>query len=224
MVHPSPSWIYSTTTSFPRSLKIEKIVEILSFLLLVQLWKKTKTIVEDFLLLRRGEADIILSDIHSLISVPTSDSESGELRIFHASLPDFLLDRSRSGRFYIDREEASTKITRYCMIHFKLSSSLLTGANSFPVMNHGILLVDKGFSSRWSLIFITFVHYSWFSVSTRTRPTNYWMIYTTWICPLNSTSGPQMTTSLECTITTQTESLHSCCGFAIRSLSLYLYH
>ena len=114
--------------------KIEKIVEILSFLLLVQLWKKTKTVVEDFLLLRCGEVDIILNDIHSLISVPTSDSESGELRIFHASLPDFLLDRSRSGRFYIDKEEASTKITRYCMIHFKLSSSPLTSASSFRLV------------------------------------------------------------------------------------------
>jgi len=108
--------------------KIEKITEILSFLLLVQFWKKTKTVVEDFLFLRRGEVDIILSDIHSLVSVPASDDEQGELRIFHASLPDFLLDRSRSGRFYIDKAEASAKLTRYCMIHFKLSSSLLKGA------------------------------------------------------------------------------------------------
>jgi hypothetical protein len=119
---------------------IEKITEILSFLLQVQFWKKTKTMVEDFLFLRHGEVEIILSDIHSLVSVPSSDNESDELRIFHASLPDFLLDRSRSGRFYIDKEEASTKLTRYCMIHFKLSSSLLRGADlsllvMFPSLN-----------------------------------------------------------------------------------------
>jgi hypothetical protein len=150
--------------------KIEKIIEILSFLLLVQFWKKTKTVIEDFLLLRRGEVDIVLSDLHSLVSVPASDNESGELRIFHASLPDFLLDRSRSGRFYIDKEEASTKITRYCMIHFRLSSSLLTGVNSSP---HGLSFSLTRISIQMASIFITFVRCLWFKVSIPTRPLNY---------------------------------------------------
>ena len=200
--------------------KVEKIIEILSFLLLVQFWNKTKMVVEDFLLLRRGEVDIVLSDIHSLVSVPTSDNESGELRIFHASLPDFLLDRSRSGRFYLDKGEASTKITRYCMIHFKLSSSLLTGANSSL---HGIFSLTR-ISLQMASIFIIFVRCLWFNVSIPIRPLNYWMTYTTWICPLNLTSGLQIITSLECTIMTQKESLHSSCGFAIRSLPSSPYH
>jgi hypothetical protein len=186
--------------------KIDKIIEILSFLLLVQFWKKTKTVVEDFLLLRRGDVDITLSDIHSLVSVPVSDNESGELRMFHASLPDFLLDRSRSGRFYIDKEEASTKITRYCMIHFKLSSSLLRGANPSP---YGMFCSLTRISLQMASIFITFVRYSWFNVSIPTQLPNYWTTFMTWICPLNSTSGLLMTTSLECTIMTQEESSHS---------------
>ena len=157
--------------------------------------------VEDFFFLRRGEVDIILSDIHSLVSVPSSNDELGELRIFHASLPDFLLDRSRSGRFYIDKAEASAKLTRYCMIHFKLSSSLLRGANLSARVMFSLTRIFLQMAST----FITFARCSWFSVSLPTRPSISWMTYTTWICLPNSTSGLLKTTSLGCIIMTRNE-------------------
>ncbi|PPQ89614.1 hypothetical protein CVT25_012531 [Psilocybe cyanescens] len=98
---------------------IDKVLDIFMFLLLVQFWDKTRTVIEDFLFFRRGELDVILCDLHSLVSIPLPDDDSSELRIFHASFPDFLLDRSRSGKFYIDTAKASTTIARYCMRHFK---------------------------------------------------------------------------------------------------------
>ncbi|KAF8965445.1 hypothetical protein BDZ97DRAFT_782807 [Flammula alnicola] len=61
-------------------------MDILIFILMVQFWNKTKPLVEDFLFYRRGEVDIILSDLHSLVGVPPPGDESTELRIFHASL------------------------------------------------------------------------------------------------------------------------------------------
>ena len=63
----------------------------------------TPRFVESFLSLREGEAFMILSDLHSIISVPSPDGQDSPLRLFHASLGDFLTDRSRSGdTFFLD--------------------------------------------------------------------------------------------------------------------------
>ena len=66
----------------------------------------TPRFVESFLSLRKGEVFMILSDLHSIISMPSPDerkSRKSPLRLFHASLGDFLTDRSRSGdAFFLD--------------------------------------------------------------------------------------------------------------------------
>ncbi|KAH9476239.1 hypothetical protein JR316_0011810 [Psilocybe cubensis] len=98
---------------------IGRVIDFFMFLLLVQFWTKTRNIVEDFLFLRRGELDIVLCDLHSLVSIPEPEDESTELRVFHASFPDFLLDRSRSGKFHLNAASASARIVRYCIRHFK---------------------------------------------------------------------------------------------------------
>jgi len=51
---------------------------------------------------------ILLVDLHSIIRVPESDTD--EIRILHASFRDYLLDRSRSGPFYIELSEAYAKL------------------------------------------------------------------------------------------------------------------
>ena len=63
----------------------------------------TPRFIESFLSLREGEVFMVLSDLHSIISVPSPDEQNSPLRLFHASLGDFLTDRSRSGdTFFLD--------------------------------------------------------------------------------------------------------------------------
>ena len=72
---------------------------------------------EDFLGFRRGELQIILKDLYSIIYVPGASRGSEILRLFHASLGDFLLDRNRSGEFFMDVGEAYARMTGHCIIH-----------------------------------------------------------------------------------------------------------
>jgi len=88
---------------------IEKLKDILLALVLHPFQRfqskgfQTPAWIEKFLFYRPGEVDMILSDLHSIISVPPPDDGVTELRLFHASLPDFLLDRSRSKDFFLDQ-------------------------------------------------------------------------------------------------------------------------
>ena len=59
--------------------------------------KITPRFIESFLSLREGEVFTILSDLHSIIAVPSTNERDTPLRLFHASLGDFLTDHSRSG-------------------------------------------------------------------------------------------------------------------------------
>ena len=101
----------------------EKLQDFLMFLVL-QLFSQfgpcfqpTTTWIEKFLFYRPGEIDTILTDLHSIIYVPPPGDESGELRFFHASLPDFLLDRSRSVDLFLDQGAAYAKLTRLAVKH-----------------------------------------------------------------------------------------------------------
>ena len=65
--------------------------------------KITPRFIEFFLSLREGEVFTILSDLHSIIAVPSANQQDLPLRFFHASLGDFLTDHSRSGdNFFLD--------------------------------------------------------------------------------------------------------------------------
>jgi len=75
------------------------------------------TIIEDYLFYRPGEMDMILTDLHSIISVPPPGDEFSELRFFHASLSDFLLDRSRSLDLFLDRNAAYVKLAELALKH-----------------------------------------------------------------------------------------------------------
>jgi hypothetical protein len=75
------------------------------------------TLIEKFMFYRPGEIDMILSDLHSIIYVPPPGDKSGELQFFHASLPDFLLDRSRSKDLFLDQGAAYAKLTGLALKH-----------------------------------------------------------------------------------------------------------
>ena len=84
---------------------IETALEIFAVLLFLNHWNLqiTPLFIESLLSLREGEVFMILSDLHSIISVPSPDEKKTPLRLFHASLGDFLTDRSRCGdTFFLD--------------------------------------------------------------------------------------------------------------------------
>jgi len=60
---------------------------------------------------------MILADLHSIICVPPPGDESTELQFFHASLSDFLLDRSRSMDLFLDQGAAYAKLTGLAVKH-----------------------------------------------------------------------------------------------------------
>ena len=100
--------IFSAVASF----NVKDILEALSIFFLADsmIVKKSPRDIERFLSFSPGRVQIILSDLHSVIGLPEEDN--GPIRVFHASLIDFLLDRARSGDFYIDAEAVHASITR----------------------------------------------------------------------------------------------------------------
>lgn len=95
---------------------VDKVIK-LSMILIFWRSPKRPLMIEEFLFCRPGEIDIILSDLHSLIVLPPLEEERGELHMSHASLGDFLRDRSRSGRFFIDGGVANAEILRLLLKH-----------------------------------------------------------------------------------------------------------
>jgi len=86
---------------------IDRVLEVLSLLLTV-IGMATFSRMEELLCCHQGEIQMLLVDLHSIIRVPESDTE--EIWILHASFRDYLLDRSRSGPFFIDLSEAYAKL------------------------------------------------------------------------------------------------------------------
>ena len=66
---------------------------------------------EDLLAYDRGEVLAMLSDMHAFIHVPKPDDPYDAIRIHHASLPAFLFDRSRSGKFFSDSGNWHANVT-----------------------------------------------------------------------------------------------------------------
>jgi hypothetical protein len=101
---------------------IEKVMDVLAFFILrpfhgTSLRSNTITMCERFLFYRPGEIHMILSDIHSIIFVPAPEFSFKKLEFFHASLFDFLLDRSRSMDLFLDQGVAYAKFTSLAIKH-----------------------------------------------------------------------------------------------------------
>ena len=123
---------------------IAKILDIFTVLLFLQIshreWEPTVPFLELFLSYRPGEIFTVLSDMHSIISVPSQYQQDTTLRFFHASLGDFLIDRSRSGEvFFLDPGVAHRKIATWMMnriqTHTCKSDSITTFCTCFILTN-----------------------------------------------------------------------------------------
>ncbi|KAF9558696.1 hypothetical protein CPC08DRAFT_549907 [Agrocybe pediades] len=78
--------------------------------------------IEKFLNFRSGELQTILCDLHSILHIPDARSVRSSFNgpreavtILHASLPDFLLDKSRSQRFFLDPGDAHAYLAQCYM-------------------------------------------------------------------------------------------------------------
>jgi hypothetical protein len=100
---------------------IEKALEIFTVMLYLRdshhSRRPTIQFLESFLSYRTGEVFMVLSDLHSIVSVPfPPDNLGNSLQFFHASLGDFLTDYSRSGEdFFLDPGTSHSKIAIWIM-------------------------------------------------------------------------------------------------------------
>jgi len=107
--------LYHEILSSVANIKVKDMLETLSVLFLVdaECVEKSPRAIERFLSFSPGRVGIILSDLHSAFGLP--EGGDGPIRVFHASLIDFLLDRTRSGNYYIDVNAAHASITRHLL-------------------------------------------------------------------------------------------------------------
>ena len=69
--------------------------------------------IERLLGLRTGSIRYLLFDLESLLTI---DDDDLDIRFFHASLSDYLFDKSRSGQFWIDAEMIFTDVAQQCLL------------------------------------------------------------------------------------------------------------
>ena len=102
--------IFSCVDDFSITSKILRVLFLTHELYLVNL---------DFLALLLGldEEDIYLrlSELHSILDIPLSSTSGLEIRPTHASLQDFLVDKLRSGKYFVDEEAFHTDLARQCI-------------------------------------------------------------------------------------------------------------
>ena len=99
--------------------EIDKVLKVLWALLLLTVHPTTGMtpyFIEDLLFFQRGDLSMLLSDVHSIIDVPPINlSQRLPVRILHASLGDFLLDKSRSQALHIDAGHAHASLTSHLL-------------------------------------------------------------------------------------------------------------
>ena len=62
--------------------------------------------------LHPGQVEHILRGLHSVLDIQVFADQTTHVKPFHASFPQFLFDKSRAGRYYIDQENVNADIVR----------------------------------------------------------------------------------------------------------------
>lgn len=116
---------------------IKATMRLLGVLILANISPKTPQVVGEFIFLDPGEVQCLLLDLTSVIECVNKDTE---IRMLHASFPDFLLDLSRSKEYYIDSSMIHAEISQLCLSHSRahdLEDCMPSIAHSLP------LCIDK---------------------------------------------------------------------------------
>ncbi|KAF8150920.1 hypothetical protein B0H34DRAFT_156525 [Crassisporium funariophilum] len=101
----------------------EAVIHVLGVLLVLHCPQRP-AVIEDILGMDEGEAKLVLRGLHSLLSFPDDNDDvkrtvdeadvkghGGGIRLLHASFRDYLIDKGRSGPFFIDTSEADARLT-----------------------------------------------------------------------------------------------------------------
>ncbi|KAF8198432.1 hypothetical protein BJ912DRAFT_1139998 [Pholiota molesta] len=89
---------------------LDKVLDIIAYALLPGGSRYIKSIQTVFVL-APSELDVLFADLTAvMLCEPPTDRGFPELKFLHASLPDFLVDQSRSEQYHIDLDEYRTKL------------------------------------------------------------------------------------------------------------------
>ncbi|KAF8816969.1 hypothetical protein BYT27DRAFT_7219532 [Phlegmacium glaucopus] len=126
-------------SSIPTSI-LPKVLDIFRFLLLSEDSEQKNTKILDPLFeFKPGEAAYALSNLHAILSVYPRLDRSFEIKLLHKSLEDFLLDKSRSGQFYIDPSLGHSMLaTRWICRYQKDNNLRILGNSAREAINHYI--------------------------------------------------------------------------------------
>ncbi|KAF8961444.1 hypothetical protein BDZ97DRAFT_1212741 [Flammula alnicola] len=125
---------------------IEKVLELLGLMLIYNSsgtvgfyspYQVTLRLAEDLFAYKEGDVQLILSDLYAVIHMPRHDGD--DWRFHHASFGDFLLDHSRSGRFFIDLGKAHARLAR-CWIDFVKQRRVLRHFQNFTAQEKDSIL------------------------------------------------------------------------------------
>jgi hypothetical protein len=93
--------------------EIEKVKEILGALVFLKEDIRKLEVLDEFFSYRPGELASVMGDMPALVHIPDSRSES--VKIYHALLPDFLLDPTRSQSFYLHAAPVYLNLAQRCI-------------------------------------------------------------------------------------------------------------
>jgi NACHT domain len=96
---------------------IKATIRLLGVLVLTNLSPKTPEVVGGFMFLDPSEVQCLLLDLASVVEC--ADKET-EIRMLHASFPDFLLNLSRSRDYHIDPSMMHAEISQLCLSHIRV--------------------------------------------------------------------------------------------------------
>ncbi|KAF8914407.1 hypothetical protein CPB84DRAFT_90707 [Gymnopilus junonius] len=113
--------LYSAILSVIDSADLQRTLHILALLFLLPSWlllfkpSNSPKFLEKLLGLQAGDVRRLLFGLESLLTVDRGDESS--IRIFHTSLSDYLFDKSRARRFWIDTGEVCAEVAERLLPH-----------------------------------------------------------------------------------------------------------
>ena len=117
--------IFSSIADIPTILKI------LGFLFFNgNFWRMSVTpgFFADLLDLDVEDVDLHLSELHSILYIPPPNTTELSIEPVHASLQDFLVDKLRSGKYYLDQKAFHTDLAQQCLRHTNTPINQALGA------------------------------------------------------------------------------------------------
>ncbi|KAF8959722.1 hypothetical protein BDZ97DRAFT_1922698 [Flammula alnicola] len=98
------------TYLFAQTEEPDAVLHILCILLMPSPTMMTIPFIQDLLSLDEGDVELALSGLSSIMEI-----KSSKINFLHASLPDFLLDETRAGRFYANSDRICVHLFRCCL-------------------------------------------------------------------------------------------------------------